>query len=510
MPLAVEYADVQGMLRFGFAKMSEACYLLLTIRDPGAARAWLRQAPVTTAEEMSPAPSTALQIGLTRQGLEHLQVPERVIAGFSLEFLSGMSADENRSRRLGDMGANAPRNWSWGAEEKVPHVVVMLFAEPGKLADWQESVKRNLWQAAFEEIACLSTSNLGGREHFGFIDGISQPQIDWQRSRTVSVNGNQLSYGNLVSIGEFVLGYPNEYNRYTERPLLDPKDPGTEDLLQAEDQPDKKDLGRNGSYVVIRQLAQDVRTFWQYQEQAARSISQTGSRVAEAMLGRAIADGAPLVPLSDVPMEGVGDVGNDAKRKLDNGLNRFTYASDPDGTRCPFGSHIRRGNPRSADLPGNPRGLIAKLIHILGFGNANLRADLTASVRFHRVLRRGREYGPGLSPEQALQSAPAGDPERGLHFVALNANIERQFEFVQNAWMAQTKFDGMTEESDPLLGNRQPVAGCPFTNTFSMPQEGKPRKRLMGVPAFVTVRGGAYFFLPGIRALKYLSSAGGK
>jgi deferrochelatase/peroxidase EfeB len=108
-----------------------------------------------------------------------------------------------------------------------------------------------------------------------------------------------------------------------------------------------------------------------------------------------------------------------------------------------------------------------------------------------------------------MQPAPQGDPERGLHFVALNANIERQFEFVQNAWIAGTKFDGLTEESDPLLGNREPVEGDPFTNSFSIPQAGKVRRRILEMPQFTTVRGGAYFFLPGIRALRYLCKAKG-
>ena len=169
---------------------------------------------------------------------------------------------------------------------------------------------------------------------------------------------------------------------------------------------------------------------------------------------------------------------------------------------------MRRGNPRNADIPGNPKGLIAHLLAMIGFGQKNIRADLTASVRFHRLLRRGREYGPGLAPDQRAADAPPDDPERGLQFVALSANIERQFEFVQNAWMMQTKFDGMTEESDPLLGNREAVEGCPFTDSFSIPQDNRARKRLMKMPQFITVRGGAYFFLPGIRALKYLIGAG--
>jgi deferrochelatase/peroxidase EfeB len=74
-----------------------------------------------------------------------------------------------------------------------------------------------------------------------------------------------------------------------------------------------------------------------------------------------------------------------------------------------------------------------------------------SSVRFHRILRRGREYGPRLSPSDALAPAPPNDPERGLHFVCLNANILRQFEFLQNAWIVNTKFSALTGESDPLL-----------------------------------------------------------
>ena len=129
-----------------------------------------------------------------------------------------------------------------------------------------------------------------------------------------------------------------------------------------------------------------------------------------------------------------------------------------------------------------------------------------ASTRFHRLLRRGREYGSELLPEDALRAGKPDGEKRGIHFICLNANIARQFEFVQNAWMMDTKFDGLTEESDPLLGNREPVSGCSFTNTFSLPQKDAVRRRIAGMPQFVTVRGGAYFFLPSLRALRYLAT----
>jgi deferrochelatase/peroxidase EfeB len=140
---------------------------------------------------------------------------------------------------------------------------------------------------------------------------------------------------------------------------------------------------------------------------------------------------------------------------------------------------------------------------MLGFGPGEFRDDLMSSVRFHRIVRRGREYGVQLKPEQALADGPANDAESGLHFVCLNANISRQFEFLQNSWLNSTKFSGMTGESDPLLGNRAPVPGCPVTSDFNMQREGGLRERVSGVPQFIKVRGGAYFFMPGIRALRY-------
>jgi deferrochelatase/peroxidase EfeB len=504
----VEYADVQGLVRFGFGKMTEACYVLVKMKNAVAARTWLSSAPITTAVEIKPPPPTALQVAFTREGLEAIQVPSNVISGFSSEFLSGIAGDESRSRRLGDMGMNSPKCWEWGAGAKIPDAAVMLFAQPGKLQGLRAQVENESWHAAFEKIQCLPTSDIGDREPFGFIDGISQPDIDWSQTRKVSINGDQLSYGNVVCLGEFLLGYSNEYGRFTDRPILGSADRGSEKLSDAGERPGK-DLGKNGTYLVIRQLKQDVRGFWQFLDKAAGGNSQARYQLAEAMVGRRIENGAPLLPLSSAPIPGVGTIGNEEKRKRDVEYNQFTYESDAAGTGCPFGAHIRRANPRNADIPGNPKGLISHLTRLLGFGNRNFGDDLVASTRFHRLLRRGREYGPKLTPEDALQPAPSGDPERGLHFVALNANIQRQFEFIQNAWIMRTKFDGLTEESDPLLGNREAVPGRPFTNTFSLPQENSVRRRIMDIPQFITVRGGAYFFLPSIRALKYFARAGG-
>ena len=502
MSSQVDYGDVQGLMRFAHAHMTEACYFLVRTKNAVAARAWLAKAPVTSAATRDRLPETALQIAFTRQGLEALGVAPGVVAGFSAEFISGMNDSENRSVRLGDTGTNSPSYWQWGTGSRLPHAVLMLFAMPGLLDSWKSSLRTEAWNAAFEEVGCLSTSNMGGREAFGFIDGISQPQVDWEQTRKVTINGNQPYYSNTVSLGEFLLGYSNEYGRYTDRPLLDPQDYGSSELPFAVDQPEKRDLGRNGTYVVMRQLAQDVRGFWQFLDKAANSDAEERRKLGSCMVGRAIADGAPLAPHNADPIQGVGATPTDIAR------NQFTYDHDVDGTRCPYGAHIRRANPRNADIPGFPKGVISTLVRTLGFGYKNLRDDLIASTRFHRILRRGREYGTPLTDEEAVQPAPPNEQERGLNFLAFNANIQRQFEFVQNAWLSRTKFDGLTEESDPLLGNRAPIPGCPFTDTFSIPRSGGIRRRLTNVPQFITVRGGAYFFLPGLSALRYFCQMG--
>ena len=124
----VNLDDVQGLVRFGYGSLTDAVYVLARVRNVDAARAWLRSAPVTTAATLSPPPATALQIAFTAPGMEALDVPAAVRAGFSSEFLAGMD-DSSRARRLGDVESNAPDRWEWGYASEVPHVLVMLFAK---------------------------------------------------------------------------------------------------------------------------------------------------------------------------------------------------------------------------------------------------------------------------------------------------------------------------------------------------------------------------------------------
>ena len=490
---------MQGLLRFGYGKLTQACFLLLRIDNPIAASMWLERAPIASAEIQNPPPSRALQIAFTVQGLKTLGLPEKIISGFSAEFISGMASEDNRSRRLGDVGANSPDKWLWGSSDLLPDIALLIYAEANLFNEWQNTIESQIRSSGCTVLRTLSTTDMGDIEPFGFVDGVSSPVIDWERK--LNTSGNKLNYENVSMLGEFVLGYPNEYGKYTNRPVLENS---SADLPNAEDTPDLKDLGRNGTYLVIRQIDQDVHGFWQFLSEQTGGNSAHAQELAERFVGRRMS-GESLLPQSQSSIEGVGPAADDVHR------NQFTFDLDTQGLLCPFGAHIRRANPRNVDLPpGTPPSFLGRLSRILALDQllsktpGNLHAGRVASTRFHRLLRRGREYGPLLTLDQRQGRPTADEPPNGLHFICLNANIGRQFEFVQGSWLQSTAFDGLRDENDPLLGNRQTLDGCP-ANKFSLPTSGGMRQQIQNIPRFITVRGGAYFFLPGIRALRYIA-----
>ena len=123
--------------------------------------------------------------------------------------------------------------------------------------------------------------------------------------------------------------------------------------------------------------------------------------------------------------------------------NNFDFRStDKDGLKCPFASHVRRSNPKDA-----------------------LDTDRKTSISVankHRMLRRGRSYGKplteNLKPVDCLKAVDDGE-KRGLHFICINADIAHEFEFIQNAWINNPKFNGLYDERDPLVGSHTPSTG---------------------------------------------------
>ncbi|WP_156799741.1 Dyp-type peroxidase [Novosphingobium resinovorum] len=451
--------DVQALVGRGFGSLGGARYVLLQVAQPGAARAWLRSLAVTTlAEAEARRLERVCQLAFTAAGLRALGLPVDDVPGFAPEFLDGMAGDPSRSRRLGDVEESAPEYWRWGSGEAEPHVLLMLLAGEGDIAAWQDAILGAMPPDACTLLRVNDASGPVGREPFGFVDGVSQPEVDWEG--TLRPGGaKDRDYRDRIALGEFLLGHGNEYGFVADHPV-------------------QRGIGRNGTYLVYRQLMQDVGGFWDW---TARIAGRDGAvALAERMVGRGI-DGQPLPELAA------------------HGLNGFTFAGDPDGIACPVGAHVRRANPRSGDDPQGRRGFLRDVVSSLGFKGTAIH-DAVASARFHRLLRRGRPYGAAPEP-LAVIAGEAVAQECGLHFICLNASLARQFEFVQGSWIASPYFGGLSGEQDPLLGNRCPVRSGQVTDAFAWHDgDGNPRL-VAGLPRFVTVLGGAYFFLPGIGGL---------
>jgi Dyp-type peroxidase family len=469
----LELKDIQGIIIRGYSNLPAAAFLLFEIENADSAKKWLQAIvpQVTSGEDKKP--ETALNIALTFNAIATLGLDKRTLDMFPMELEDGMTT-KHKQLFLGDFGESAPENWQWGGRN-TPEVHILLMLYAADATSLESLMQKHISQLAdngLKEVTRLDTSVLYERkEHFGFQDGISQP--------TIKGLTRQDEPENMVSAGEFILGYKNEYNQYTPSPLVADKE-AAKILPAAKAKSGTYDLGRNGSYLVFRQMKQDVELFWNYMERCTRKENgdcddKEMVKLAAKMVGR-WPGGAPVIVCPDEEL------------KEHNNDNNFDYISiDELGLRCPFASHIRRSHPRDS-----------------------LDMDKSASMKVankHRILRRGRSYGvpvtEQMNPQDILKVKDI-QGERGLHFICFNADVGRQFEFIQNAWVNNPKFNGLHDERDPIIGNHHHPADDKTTGTFAIPDKSL-RKRFTDVPEFVTVKGGSYFFMPGIKALKYLA-----
>lgn len=435
--MMLELADIQSGALHPRPSPYAGTYILLRIDDRRAGRELLQRLIPVVAPTTDPAHAGQeawVSVAVTFQGLKALGVPQVSLDTFPTEFQQGMAA---RAAKLGDVAESAPEHW-----EKplgTPDVHVGISALSPDAARLEAVVARA--QGTYEKMSGISViwrldcyALPTEKEHFGFKDGIGQPAIEESGVRGTNPKEQPLK------AGEFFLGYLNETNEYPPMP-----------------QPEI--LGRNGSYVVFRKLHQRVAAFRQYLKANSTSAEEEKFLAAK-MVGR-WRSGAPLAlcPLHDDP-----ELGDDPKRN-----NDFLFDNDdPKGFKTPPSSHIRRMNPRDADITGVPR--------------------------LHRMIRRGTSYGPPLPPG-ILEDDGA---DRGLAFIFVGARLDRQFEFVQTEWVKDSRFFGPGGEADPIVG---PNNG---TGSFTIPKQ-PIRRRLQGLPRFVVTRGGEYFFAPGLRALRWLA-----
>ncbi|RWB21515.1 cytochrome P450 [Mesorhizobium sp.] len=425
--------------------------------------------------------------GLRRLGLAG-GVDDDPLDTFPAAFRHGMGNPE-RSRILDDTGPDAADKWQWGSAKTPVDAVVICYAEePAALKGEITTTKRKTTGAGMKIVAELplvvnrspkrdgAKSQHAGNsgkpersrayEHFGFADGVSQPIV-----RGTSRANKGAAPMHLVAPGEFLFGYRDEHGFYPASPSVEAAQDRTGILSQVRrnrqipgQPPPPRDFGRNGSFLVVRQFEQHIELFNDYcKHAAARAAHETGDDaitprwVAAKMLGR-WQDGSSLVRNPD------GRPG----RGVDNDF--ALGAEDPQGHRCPLGSHIRRSNPRDS-----------------------LGEDRETQIRIgkrHRILRVGRTYE---------KKGRSGKVEKGLLFMCLNADIERQYEFIQQTWVSSSSFQGLVGEKDPTIGARD------GGGRFSIPSWEKVTV-LKDMPQFVTTKGGGYFFMPSRSALRYLIS----
>jgi cytochrome P450/deferrochelatase/peroxidase EfeB len=506
LPKILEDHEVQALAFSGMGKLTQSECLLVQLCDHNVqqARAWLcdyfsterpSNARITFGDIIPTERATFL--AFTCSGLEKLglwQGETSVLNSFPSAFTHGMTSPW-RSRLLGDEGPNAPENWVWGGPHNAVDAAIILYA-----AD-----KQGLEKARALELGNLE--RMGGRlihrvetklsfpprlntipqdlkavvpylretpsiEPFGFADGISQPLI--RGTRKWYEDPSEL-HG--VEAGEMILGYPDNRGFFPPTPQVTAKQDAKDDLpLTPSLLPGRwpqfggdcvqapRDLGRNGTFLAVRQLEQHVETFKSYLEKMAADLRDawpdlkiTPEWLAAKMVGR-WKDGTSLVR---------NPSGTD-RPEIDNDF--LLGQDDPEGLKCPLGAHIRRANPRDSLKPGDK--------------------DQIAISNRHRIFRVGRPY---------VETEPGGEPKtRGLLFMCVNADIERQFEFIQQTWIAAPYYHGLGKENDPI------VAPLRHDSTFTIPTHRGPIT-LRNMATFMTTRGGGYFFLPSRSALRFLS-----
>ena len=486
-------ADIQGLLTSGYGHLPLATYFFLQFHDRPHAQAWLEQlAPSITSSAPWPVapggtkikPSSAINLAVTAAGLAALGLPPQVLCSFPIEFQEDISRP-HRSKILGDTEGSAPAHWEIGGPENPPiHAVVMVHAASRREMDRVCEGQRRLVEATAGAVSGIAGGVQTGyrpetsREPFGFHDGMGQPSI-------------QGISGTGVPTGEFILGYPNHYGSIAPTPVVS-ADYDSAAILPPLANPyhahaKLRDLGRNGSYLVYRKLQQDVAGFWQFMKGEAvraRGVEDAAYMVwlASRCVGR-WPSGAPLALTPDTDSLRLGD------------KDDFLYEDDADGFACPLGAHVRRANPRDVLKP---------------YANEQ---SLSMSEA-HRLLRRGRVFGPPLFDPGVLD-APASDggkaltglgedgEPRGIHFFCVNASIKSQFEFVQQTWCNNPRFSGLDDNKDPIAGD----SGRPDDPPSHMTIPGVPvAMRTTAVPRFVTVKGGAYLFMPSLAGLRFLAT----
>jgi len=470
---AFNAADVQGNIVRGYRK-PRVRYLMLEVTDRNSARRWLADSisgghnvpQITPETTWTTKPDTCFNISLTYEGLRVLGTPAASLETFPTEFIDGMSS---RALKLGDAGPSAPSTWPAPFDDpKRLHLIVAIYAdEIAQLDRVQQQAVTNA--SGLKLLGVREGWNFhGDYVHFGYRDNISQP-----RFAEVHDPGDYDDQP-MAPLGTVLLGYPTNF----------------EGVLWRVPQPEP--LGLNGSFNAFRVLAQDVVGFEAYLDTAATDLlghpnaNELLPAGAETSIGAGLSRHAALREIVAANMCG----------RWRNGVPLAASPDTPDPTppvsmtdfdydgasRCPYGAHIRRSNPRGGQIVQR------------------------VANHSRRLIRRGMPYGPPYDYNPAKTDRKAEkEEERGLLGNFIGANLGAQFEAVSCDWL------NLGLQDPRITGSNDPVVGANDSGTswFDVPLKSGATIRLRGLPRFVQTRGGAYTFLPSISAIRFLGSLAG-
>ena len=566
----LDVANIQGNILSGFNKDFQTLIFLRIIDGPSA-RQWLKRllpCIATTAEVLAfnrlfkeirrrrkgnsrTVQATWVNVAMSFKGLQSLFDAAGELSGLTTRFAAfadsakrelsldgfkdqafrdGLSARAVEKLNDPEVGEGAPKNWVFGGPDKEADIVVIVASDDrNDLDDEVARIENTIYsgrtvdgnvssglEIIYKQQGATLPAPLTGHEHFGFLDGVSQPGVrglvstDPRDVFTMRQNPDDPGQGkpgqDLLWPGEFVFGYPGQVGK----PDGDVTAPGDDSLGQGENAAGPV-WARDGSYLVIRRLRQDVPLFNKFLETTAKKVGTSDDLLGAKLVGR-WKSGAPIMraPDQDNTVLAFDDCANNHFEFQDpsNPINPQAAPNtcetesplcvdnvqpqspgDKTGERCPFGGHIRKTYPR--DDTGN-----------LAPGKIN-----ETTTQTHRLLRRGIPYGePYFEPKDPDRQRDEGD--RGLVFAAYQTSIEDQFEFVQSSWANNPDFKDKPEGGKLISGFDLIIGQAAGDRKRSCPVILNGKSHLIEADTdFVIPTGGGYFFAPSIDALCLLTGS---
>lgn len=495
-----ESTEIQGDILAGFRK-DQMTLLFLQLGEAMAARAWLeRLIPqlATTAQvasfnaEFSEArkasagddpktfKATWLGLSLTYPGVQLLagqqDVFPKVPAGTTIEAFAQGAAD--RALALGDIDESDPKAWLFGYDHnRVIHAVLTVAADTEKDLATAVNAQREAATSAgavvvHQQNAATLPGNRRGKEHFGFKDGVSEPGVeqfdDEDPERPGYTKGKPGT--RLIPAGEFIIGHKRVDTGF-------PRSFPTDDIPT---------WMVDGSFQVIRRLAQDVPGWWAQvaaelkQLKAAKAVD--GNTTTEWLAARLVGRWRSGASIAACPMKP-----NTTPDALPD--NDIHYKGDPDGLVTPLFSHLRKSNPRD------------------GLLNAQGEEVREVFMDARRIIRRGAPYGLPFDPAGDDGGGP--DESRGLMFICYQADLVDQFEFIQQAWVDDQDFPHGRAPNQPgpdaMISGRVADLRDGQVSFESTAPSGERMTTKLRLEQFVRTEGAVYTFVPSMSTLRRLA-----